>query len=162
DRAGPGHRRVQPGPHRCLGRRARRRARHRRRSQVDLSRSRPGVYGRGANGDVVTDTDADAPPTVTVAPPAATAGPDADASPEGPEGWRSRWGPLLLTALVGGVVALVSAYVIWPHGTVNLDEIVYINQGRALSHGHLTLDARTFTPDFRPYLTGVARGRVVF
>lgn len=107
----------------------------------------------------MTHTDADAPPTVIVTPPLAAAGPDAGTTPAG---WRSRWGPLLLTALVGGVVALVSAYVIWPHGTVNLDEIVYVNQGRALSHGHLTLDARTFTPDFRPYLTGVARGRVVF
>ena len=107
----------------------------------------------------MTDTDADAPPTVTVTPPLVAAGPDADAPPEG---WRSRWGPLLITALVGAAVALVSAYVIWPHGTVNLDEIVYINQGRALSHGHLTLDARTFTPEFRPYLTGVARDRVVF
>lgn len=73
-----------------------------------------------------------------------------------------RAAPWLVAALAGGLVALVSAYLVWPHGTVNLDEVVYLNQAEALRHGSLTFDADTYLPDFRPYLSGVDGDRVVF
>src|SRR5512132_2303961 len=77
-------------------------------------------------------------------------------------GWRERFGPLLVTALAGALVALASAYLLWPHGTINLDEVVYVNQAEAISHGQLTLDRADHVPDFRPYLTGLSGDRVVF
>jgi hypothetical protein len=70
--------------------------------------------------------------------------------------------PWLVATVIGGLVALVAAYGVWPHGTHNLDELVYLNQADALRHGHLTYDASSHVPDFRPYLTGVADDRVVF
>jgi hypothetical protein len=84
---------------------------------------------------------------------------------DGGGSWRARVRahlPLVVAALVGGLVALVAAYDLWPHGTHNLDELVYLNQADALRHGHLTYDAASHVPDFRPYLTGVAGDRVVF
>jgi hypothetical protein len=79
--------------------------------------------------------------------------------------WRARVRaglPLAVAVLVGGLVALFAAYDLWPHGTHNLDELVYLNQADALRHGHLSYDAASHVPDFRPYLTGVADDRVVF
>ena len=124
-------------------------------------------------GDVVTDTGTDvhaaagaaapggarAPGDAPGGPAAATAAGDARA---GGAGWRARFGPLLVTALAGALVALASAYLVWPHGTVDLDEVVYINQAEVISHGRLTLDRTDYVPDFRPYLTGLSGDRVVF
>ncbi|HEV7758715.1 MAG TPA: hypothetical protein VGO78_06985 [Acidimicrobiales bacterium] len=79
--------------------------------------------------------------------------------------WRARLRghlPLLVAGVVGGMVALWAAYGLWPHGTPNLDELVYLNQADALRHGRLTYDASSHVPDFRPYLTGVVDDRVVF
>src|SRR5512138_3694296 len=124
-------------------------------------------------GDVVTDTGTDvhaaagaaapggarAPGDAPGGPAAATAAGDTRA---GGAGWRARFGPLLVTALAGALVALASAYLVWPHGTVDLDEVVYINQAEVISHGRLTLDRTDYVPDFRPYLTGLSGDRVVF
>jgi hypothetical protein len=77
-------------------------------------------------------------------------------------GVRRRGAPVVIAAAVGGLVALASAYLVWPHGTVNLDEIAYLNQAEAITHGSLTYDAGTYLPDFRPYLSGVADDRIVF
>ncbi|HET6951584.1 MAG TPA: glycosyltransferase family 39 protein, partial [Acidimicrobiales bacterium] len=68
----------------------------------------------------------------------------------------------VVVALAGAVVALLSAYVLAPQGSVNLDEVVYLNQAEAIAHGHLTYDADAYTPDLRPYLTGLAGDRLVF
>ncbi|HEY2997950.1 MAG TPA: glycosyltransferase family 39 protein, partial [Acidimicrobiales bacterium] len=62
----------------------------------------------------------------------------------------------------GALVALVSAYALWPRGSIDLDEIVYLNQADAIAHGDLAFDRATTVPDFRPYLSGVAGDRVVF
>jgi hypothetical protein len=59
-------------------------------------------------------------------------------------------------------VAVVAAYLLLPHGSHNLDELVYLNQAEGIRHGQLTYDAGTYAPDFRPYLSGVADDRVVF
>jgi hypothetical protein len=77
-------------------------------------------------------------------------------------GVRRRGAPVVIAAAVGGLVALASAYLVWPHGTVNLDEIAYLNQAEAITHGSLTYDAGAYLPDFRPYLSGVADDRIVF
>lgn len=69
---------------------------------------------------------------------------------------------MAIAAAVGGLVALVSAYLVWPQGTVNLDEISYLNQAEAIAHGSLTYDASAYLPDFRPYMSGVADDRIVF
>jgi hypothetical protein len=70
--------------------------------------------------------------------------------------------PLAVAVAVGGLVALVAAYLLLPQGSHNLDELVYLNQAEGIRHGQLTYDADTYVPDFRPYLTGVAGDRVVF
>jgi hypothetical protein len=70
--------------------------------------------------------------------------------------------PLVVAVAVGGLVALVAAYLLLPQGSHNLDELVYLNQAEGIRHGQLTYDADTYVPDFRPYLTGVAGDRVVF
>jgi hypothetical protein len=70
--------------------------------------------------------------------------------------------PLGLAVALGGVVALVAVYVLLPDGSLNLDELVYLNQAEAIRHGQLTYDADSYVPDFRPYLSGVAGDRVVF
>lgn len=77
-------------------------------------------------------------------------------------GVRGRGAPVVIAAAVGGLVALASAYLVWPHGTLNLDEIAYLNQAEAIRHGSLTYDAGSYLPDFRPYLSGVAGDRIVF
>lgn len=74
----------------------------------------------------------------------------------------ARAAPLALAVVAGALVALLSAHLIWPRGTTNLDEVVYLNQAEALRHGELTYDAATYLPDFRPYMAGVAGDRVVF
>lgn len=74
----------------------------------------------------------------------------------------SRGLPPLVAALCGGILAAVAAYLLLPQGTINLDELVYLNQAEAIRHGELTYDAATYDPDFRPYLTGVAGDRLVF
>jgi hypothetical protein len=70
--------------------------------------------------------------------------------------------PLGLALAIGGMVALVAAYVLLPDGSHNLDELVYLNQAEAIRHGQLTYDADSYAPDFRPYLSGVAGDRIVF
>src|SRR5690606_167693 len=45
--------------------------------------------------------------------------------------------PLALAVVAGALVALVSAHLIWPRGTTNLDEVVYLNQAEALRHGEV-------------------------
>jgi hypothetical protein len=70
--------------------------------------------------------------------------------------------PLGLAVALGGLVALVAAYLLLPQGSHNLDELVYLNQAEGIRHGRLTYDADTYVPDFRPYLSGVAGDRVVF
>lgn len=74
----------------------------------------------------------------------------------------SRALPPLVAALCGALLAAVAAYLLLPQGTINLDELVYLNQAEAIRHGDLTYDAATYDPDFRPYLTGIAGDRVVF
>jgi 4-amino-4-deoxy-L-arabinose transferase-like glycosyltransferase len=79
--------------------------------------------------------------------------------------WRARGGrvlPVLVAMAAGALVALVSAYALWPRGSIDLDEIVYLNQADAIAHGDLAFDRATTVPDFRPYLSGVAGDRVVF
>lgn len=114
-----------------------------------------------------TRTDVHAAPGAAAPGRSAATGPDPGAAaPGGPVAiGAARWarlGPPLVTALAGALVALASAYLLWPQGTVNLDEVVYINQAEVLSHGRLTLDRADHVPDFRPYLTGLAGDRVVF
>ncbi|HKE72264.1 MAG TPA: hypothetical protein VKB57_01540 [Acidimicrobiales bacterium] len=95
----------------------------------------------------------------------ATGVPAPDQAPADPGAAGGRWarfGPLVVTALAGALVALASAYLLWPHGTVNLDEVVYINQADAIAHGRLTFDRADYVPDFRPYLSGLSGDRVVF
>ena len=70
--------------------------------------------------------------------------------------------PPIVAALCGALLAAVSAYLLLPDGTINLDELVYLNQAEAIRHGRLTFDADAYDPDFRPYLTGIADDRVVF
>jgi hypothetical protein len=70
--------------------------------------------------------------------------------------------PLVLAAAAGGLVAVWAAYFLWPDGSHNLDELVYLNQAEAIRHGQLTYDTGSYVPDFRPYLSGVAGDRVVF
>jgi 4-amino-4-deoxy-L-arabinose transferase-like glycosyltransferase len=70
--------------------------------------------------------------------------------------------PLLLAAAAGGLVAVCAAYFLWPNGSHDLDELVYLNQAEAIRHGQLTYDTDSYAPDFRPYLSGVAGDRVVF
>jgi 4-amino-4-deoxy-L-arabinose transferase-like glycosyltransferase len=70
--------------------------------------------------------------------------------------------PLVLAAAAGGLVAAWAAYFLWPNGSHNLDELVYLNQAEAIRHGQLTYDTDSYVPDFRPYLSGVAGDRVVF
>ena len=91
------------------------------------------------------------------------------ARPLGPLPTRSRpaargraLAPLGLAVAVGGLVAVVAAYLVLPQGSHNLDELVYLNQAEGIRHGQLTYGADTYVPDFRPYLTGVAGDRVVF
>jgi hypothetical protein len=79
-----------------------------------------------------------------------------------PPARRGAIAPLGLAVAVGGLVAVVAAYLLLPQGTHNLDELVYLNQAEAIRHGRLNYDADTYVPDFRPYLTGVAGDRVVF
>jgi len=78
------------------------------------------------------------------------------------DGPRRAWTWLLAPVLLAGLVAAVSAYHLLPHGSLDVDELVYLNQAEALRHGQLTFDATEYTPDFRPYMTGVAGDRVVF
>jgi hypothetical protein len=59
-------------------------------------------------------------------------------------------------------MAAVSAYVIWPAGTTNFDEIAYLTQAEALAHGKVSYDPAGYIPDFQPNLAGVAGDRVVF
>jgi hypothetical protein len=80
----------------------------------------------------------------------------------GPRARRVAVAPLAIAVAVGGLVAVVAAYLLLPHGSHNLDELVYLNQAEGIRHGRLTYDADTYVPDFRPYLTGVAGDRVVF
>jgi len=75
--------------------------------------------------------------------------------------WRAA-APIGLTVVVGAFVAWWSAYHLLPHGSYNLDELVYLNQAEAIRHGRLTYDTASYVPDFRPYLSGVAGDRVVF
>jgi len=70
--------------------------------------------------------------------------------------------PVAIAGAAGALVALVAAYVLLPHGSYNLDELVYLNDAEAIRHGRLTYDASAYLPDFRPYLTGVAGDRIVF
>jgi hypothetical protein len=69
---------------------------------------------------------------------------------------------MLVAALAGAFVAALSAYVIWPAGTTNFDELAYLTQAEALAHGKVSYDTAGYIPDFQPYLAGVAGDRVVF
>jgi hypothetical protein len=73
---------------------------------------------------------------------------------------RHRW--VGVPALVGGLLTLVFAQHAFWRGSPNLDESAYEAQASTIAHGHLTLSARTHVPFFRPFLSGVRDGRVVF
>ena len=57
------------------------------------------------------------------------------------------------------VVATVVGRTVYPHGSVNHDEPMYVFQARLLLRGHLSLPA-SFAP-FRPWASGIREGRVV-
>jgi hypothetical protein len=60
------------------------------------------------------------------------------------------------------LAAIVSAYVLFPDGTTSIDDVAYESQALALGHGHATLSAATHDPSFRPFLSGVRDGHIVF
>ncbi len=84
------------------------------------------------------------------------------AEPDPSRSRLARLAPLLVAALAGAIMAAVSAYVIWPAGTTNFDELAYLTQAEALAHGRVSYDPAGYIPDFQPNLAGVAGDRVVF
>jgi 4-amino-4-deoxy-L-arabinose transferase-like glycosyltransferase len=68
----------------------------------------------------------------------------------------------VIPAVIGAVGTLVFAQHAFWRGSPNLDEVAYQSQANAIAHGRLTLPAATFDPFFRPFLSGVRDGRVVF
>ena len=86
---------------------------------------------------------------------------EADAQPEG---WctRRRAGAIVLVlALLAGGSALFFSHVFFSRYSVNLDEVVYVSEARALADGKLTLPASQ-ADFFQPYLTGIHGDRIVF
>jgi len=59
------------------------------------------------------------------------------------------------------VAALLQATV-FRYGSVDLDDLDYLDQAGALRHGAITLSAATHLPFFVPMLSGVQQGRIVF
>jgi len=68
-------------------------------------------------------------------------------------------GVLVVAAALSTVL---TARLVFPHGSGDLDEVAYQAQANTLSVGHATLPARTHDPVFMPFLSGVRGDRVVF
>lgn len=62
--------------------------------------------------------------------------------------WRAVLGAMAL----GTFLVVAVSWWLFPHGSVNVDERVYVQQGIALSDGSLTLP-KDFDPDHRPFFT---------
>ena len=73
--------------------------------------------------------------------------------------WRSPRLVLAGLASVAFVAALVVGRWLFPLGSINHDEPMYVFEARLLRRGHLTLPA-SFSP-FRPWASGVRGGRLV-
>jgi 4-amino-4-deoxy-L-arabinose transferase-like glycosyltransferase len=77
-------------------------------------------------------------------------------------GWaRSRIGGLALVGLsaLAAAVALAIRHWLYPLGSINHDEPMYVFSARLLAHGHATLPA-TYAP-FRPWASGLRGGSLV-
>jgi Dolichyl-phosphate-mannose-protein mannosyltransferase len=70
-------------------------------------------------------------------------------------------GFVLGIALVAGGATLLFSMLAFPRGAPDLDEAAYRAQAAAVSEGRLTLP-RNYDPSFRPFLSGVRAGKVVF
>jgi 4-amino-4-deoxy-L-arabinose transferase-like glycosyltransferase len=69
---------------------------------------------------------------------------------------------VLVPSLIGAAGTMVFAQHAFWRGSPNLDEVAYEAQASALAHHRLTLSAATLDPYFRPFLSGLRGGRVVF
>jgi 4-amino-4-deoxy-L-arabinose transferase-like glycosyltransferase len=76
---------------------------------------------------------------------------------------RLRWHWVVLpAALVAAVASLAVSHLAFPAGSPDHDELAYLSQADALRAGELTLPRTTHDPAFRPFLSGVHGGRIVF
>src|SRR5947209_18138299 len=86
---------------------------------------------------------------------------DADAPGTVSRQGLSRHAPLAVTCLVLVLTSLLLRHWLFPYGySGDADEGTYVLQAKVLSHGHVTLSARSFGGALRPWLTGEAGGRI--
>ena len=63
---------------------------------------------------------------------------------------------LVALSLIAALSTVLTALIIFPDGTPDLDEVAYQSQANALSDGHMRLSAATHDPFFRPFLRASA------
>jgi hypothetical protein len=69
---------------------------------------------------------------------------------------------MLAIVVVAFTIAVVVNRTVFPLFTTDNDDTVYVLEARTLGQGHLTLPAAQQAEFFRPWLTGIHNGRIVF